>query len=144
MAVLGLRAFLGTPADLKLAHDALRYAVELSPADARFAAFLKLFYAEHPDLEDDVTPGMKLLEHKQMVALHQIYDAKHHQAVATLSAILALEPNDVLALKRLGSAYYSLGRKKQAHAVWSRALRLAPGDAALKKFLAKTADGTGG
>ena len=144
VAVLGLRAFLGTPADLKLAHDALRYAVELSPADARFAAFLKLFYAEHPDLEDDVTPGMKLLEHKQMVALHQIYDAKHHQAVATLSAILALEPNDVLALKRLGSAYYSLGRKKQAHAVWSRALRLAPGDAALKKFLAKTADGTGG
>lgn len=144
VAVLGLRAFLGTPADLKLAHDALRYAVELSPADARFAAFLKLFYAEHPEMEDDVTPGMKLIEHKQMVALHQIYDAKHHQAVATLSAILALEPNDVLALKRLGSAYYSLGRKKQAHAVWSKALRLAPGDAALKKFLAKTADGTGG
>lgn len=144
VAVLGLRAFLGTPSDLKLAHDALRYAVELSPADARFAAFLKLFYAEHPELEDDVTPGMKLLEHKQMVALHQIYDAKHHQAVATLSAILALEPNDVLALKRLGSAYYSLGRKKQAHAVWSRALRLAPGDPALKKFLARTEDGTGG
>lgn len=143
VAVLGLRAFLNSPADLKLAHDALRYAVELSPDDARFEGYLKLLYAEHPELTDDVTPGMKLLEHKQMVALHQIYDAKHHQAVATLSAILTLEPNDVLALKRLGSAYYSLGRKKQAHAVWTRALKLAPDDPNLKKFLARTEAGTG-
>ncbi len=138
MAVMGLRGLLDTPADLKLAHDALRYACELAPENARFDAYLKLLYAEHPELTDDVTPGMRLIEHKQMVALHQIYDAKHHQAVATLSAILTLEPNDLLALKRLGSAYYSLGRKKQAHAVWSRALRLAPEDPALKKFLART------
>jgi Flp pilus assembly protein TadD len=81
---------------------------------------------------------MKLLEYKQMVALHQIYDAKHFQAVGTLNDILALEPNDVLALKRLGSAYYSLGRKKQARAAWERALKLSPNDASLKKFLTKT------
>ncbi|MDX6771025.1 MAG: tetratricopeptide repeat protein [Elusimicrobiota bacterium] len=139
VAVMGLQAFLSTPAEPKRAHDALRYATELAPTDARYAGFLKLLRAEHPELdENEVTPGMKLLEWKQMIALHQIYDAKHFQAVATLNDILALEPNDVLALKRLGSAYYSLGRKKQARAAWSRALRLAPDDAALKKFLAKT------
>ncbi len=139
VAVLGLQSFLNVPAEPRRAHDALRYACELAPADARYAAFLKLLRDEHPELdENEVTPGMKLLEWKQMIALHQIYDAKHFQAVATLNDILALEPNDVLALKRLGSAYYSLGRKKQARAAWGRALKLAPDDPALKKFLAKT------
>jgi tetratricopeptide (TPR) repeat protein len=138
MAVMGLEAFLAPPGDARRAHDALRYACELAPADARYAGFLRLLRAEHPGLEDDVTPGMKLLEYKQMVALHQIYDAKHFQAVGTLNDILALEPNDVLALKRLGSAYYSLGRKKQARAAWERALKLSPNDASLKKFLTKT------
>lgn len=143
VAVLGLQAFLNTPAEPRRAHDALRYACELAPADARYAAFLKLLRDEHAELdENEVTPGMRLLEWKQMIALHQIYDAKHFQAVATLNDILMLEPNDVLALKRLGSAYYSLGRKKQARAAWSRALKLAPDDPALKKFLAKTG-GTG-
>jgi tetratricopeptide (TPR) repeat protein len=137
MAVLGLQAFLQPPGEPRRAHDALRYACELAPADARYAGFLKLLRAEHPQLEDDVTPGMKLLEYKQMVALHQIYDAKYFQAVGTLGEVLALEPNDVLALKRLGSAYYSLGRKKQARDAWSRALRLTPQDASLKKFLSK-------
>lgn len=139
MAVMGLKAFLGPDGDARRAHDALRYACELAPADARYAAYLRLLRSEHPGLEDDVTPGMRLIEYKQMVALHQIYDAKHFQAVATLNEILALEPDDVLALKRLGSAYFSLGRKKQARAAWERALKLAPGDKALKKFLAKTA-----
>lgn len=139
VAVLGLKGFLDSPQDARLAYDALRYARELAPGDERYKAFLELLLAERPELaEDVVTPGMKLIEYKQAVALHAIYDTKYHAAVLTLNEILALEPDDLLALKRLGTAYYSLGRETQARKAWRRALRLSPDDATLKKFLAKT------
>lgn len=137
-AVLGLKGYLVFPQDLRLAYDALRYAIELDGTDARFKPFLDLVLDEKPDLaEDTVTPGMKLVPYMQMVAVHQIYDGKYYRAVATLNEVLTLEPDDVLALKRLGSAYYSLGEKKRARDAWLRALRLQPDDKTLRKFLAK-------
>jgi tetratricopeptide (TPR) repeat protein len=139
-AVLGLKGYLIYPQNLRLAYDGLRYAIELDGTDARFQPFLDLVLDERPELaEDAVTPGMKLMPYLQMVAVHDIYDGKYHLAVATLNEILALEPEDVLALKRLGSAYYSLGKKARAKEAWERALRLQPNDATLKKFLAKVA-----
>ncbi len=139
-AVLGLKGYLVYPQDLHLAYDALRYAIELDGTDARFQPFLDLVLEARPELaEDKVTPGMKLLPYLQMVAVHDIYDGKYHRAVGTLDEILALEPNDVLALKRLGSAYYSLGKKTRAKEAWERALRLQPDDPTLKKFLSKVA-----
>lgn len=138
MAVLGLKGWLVFPQDLRLAYDGLRYAVELDPADARYKRFLELVLDQKPDLADDaVTPGMKLMPYLQTVAVNDIYDAKYVHAIAALNEILALEPDDALALKRLGSAYYSLGKKQRARDAWLRALRLQPGDKTLKKFLAK-------
>ncbi|MEK7384298.1 MAG: tetratricopeptide repeat protein, partial [Elusimicrobiota bacterium] len=139
-AIRGLKGYLGLPLDHTLAHNALRYACELSANKRRYDQFLALLLAEVPALanEDAVTPGMKLLEYKHFVALHQIYDAKYHLAVATLGEILALEPNDLLAHKRLGSAYYSLGRMTEARRAWSTALALAPQDKTLRQFLEKT------
>lgn len=138
VAVLGLKGFLVYPQDLRLAYDALRYAIELDGHGARFQPFLDLVLDEKPDLaEDAVTPGMKLMPYLQMVAVHDIYDGKYHRAVARLNEILTLEPDDALALKRLGSAYYSLGEKKRARDAWLRALKLQPDDKTLRKFLAK-------
>jgi tetratricopeptide (TPR) repeat protein len=139
-AVLGLRGYLSLPPDLKLAHNGLRYALELAPEHPLYKKLLAVVTAEYPALanEDPVTPGMKLLEFKNYVAIHQIYDAKYHLAVMTLDEILQLEPDDLIALKRLGSAYFSLGRMDEARAAWTAALKLQPGDATLKKFIAKT------
>ncbi len=139
VSVIGLKGYLALPPDLQLAHNALRYARETAPDDALYKNLLGLLYEEYPSLTtaDAVTPGMKLLEYKHYVALHQIYDAKHHQAVLTLNEILMFEPADVMALKRLGSAYYSLGRLDEARSAWTAALRLAPGDKTLEHFLAK-------
>jgi tetratricopeptide (TPR) repeat protein len=138
-AILGLKGFLAAPPDLRLAHNALRYACEIAPGEELYKNVLKLLYAAYPDLAaaDPVTPGMKLLEYKHHVALHQIYDAKHHQAVITLNEILALAPDDLMALKRLGSANYSLGRYDEAREAWTEALRLSPRDKTLKHFLVK-------
>lgn len=138
MMVLGAKGWLSYPQDFRLAYDALRYSVELDPKDPRAKAFLDLLLEQRPDLADEaVTPGMKLIPYLQMVAVHQIYDADYHRAVVVLGEVLALEPDDALALKRLGSAYYSLHEKDRARAAWERALRLQPGDATLKKFLSK-------
>lgn len=138
-SVLGLKGYLALPPDLRLAHNALRYAQEAAPGEELYKRLLGLLYEEHPSLitADAVTPGMKLLEYKHHVALHQIYDAKHHQAVLTLNEILMFEPGDLMALKRLGSAYYSLGRMDDAQSAWSAALKLAPRDKTLTHFLAK-------
>ena len=138
-AILGLKGYLTLPPDLKLAHDGLRYAVEIAPGEDVYKELLRLLRADYPGLEteDAVTPGMKLLEYKHQIALHQIYDAKYHLAVLTLNQILALEPDDGLALKRLGSAYYSLKRMDEARAAWTAALKLSPHNKTLEKFLAK-------
>lgn len=138
-AILGLKGFLALPPDLTLAHNALRYACELSAGENRYDKFLALLLSESPALahNDAVTPTMKLLEYKHTVALHQIYDAKYHLAVATLGEILALEPNDLMAYKRLGSAYYSLGRMTEAKKAWSAALAIAPQDKTLRQFVEK-------
>jgi tetratricopeptide (TPR) repeat protein len=139
-AILGLKGYLTLPPDLTLAHNGLRYAGELAQGDDKYAKLLSIVYAEFPVVAtlDPVTPGMKFLEYKHHVALHQIYDGKYHTAVLTLNEILALDPDDLTALKRLGSAYYSLGRMDDARAAWTTALSLSPKDKTLKRFIAKT------
>ena len=139
-AMLGLKGYLTLPPDLTLAHNGLRYAGELAPGEEKYAKLLAVLFAEFPVVatQDPVTPGMKFLEYKHHVALHQIYDGKYHAAVLSLDEILALDPDDLTALKRLGSAYYSLGRMEDARNAWTSALSLAPQDKTLKKFIAKT------
>ena len=98
-----------------------------------------VFLSHHPEFlnTDVVTPGMNLLEYKRSIALDHMYGARYHQAIDALNEVLSLEPDDLVALKRLGSAYYSLGLHKKAREAWTRALRLAPNDPQLKKFLAR-------
>ena len=80
---------------------------------------------------------MKLLDYKRLVGLHHIYDGKYHLAAQVLGEVLALEPEDLTALKRLGSAYFALGRRERARSAWTDALKLAPEDPQLMKFLKK-------
>jgi Tfp pilus assembly protein PilF len=40
----------------------------------------------------------------------------------------------MLAWKRLGSAYYAIGKKDKARETWEKALKVAPDDTELKQF----------
>ena len=143
MALRGLEGFLAIPENSQLAYNGLRYALELKPRNEAFKSLLDMLVLEHPTLTADAaTPGMTFLEYKHFVALHHIYDAKYHLAVGVLNEILALEPSDLTALKRLGSAYYSLGHMDKAADAWTQALKLAPTDAGLKTFLARVKKNT--
>ncbi|MFH1620119.1 MAG: tetratricopeptide repeat protein [bacterium] len=137
IAAIGIKAYLCEPEDPHLAHDALRYARELNPKNKKLKELLELFISLHQKLVNDesLPPGIGIMQYKQNVALHNIYEGKYHLAVKELSSILALEPNDVTALKRLGSAYFQLKNLTQARKVWLKAYRLSPNDTQLAKYL---------
>ncbi len=137
IAGIGVRAFLQEPEDMRLAYDAFRYAKELAPKETGIGKMLVFFESEHPELvlEESLPPGIGLLDYKKNTGLHCIYDAKYHLAVKELSAVLALEPNDVVALKRIGSAYYQLKDKARAKDAWMKAYKVSPEDAQLKRYL---------
>ncbi|MBI4386354.1 MAG: tetratricopeptide repeat protein [Elusimicrobia bacterium] len=141
MAVRGLEGYVGETENLKLTYNGLRYAKELAPQEPKIESLMELFRSRHPEITqqaDAVTPGMRFLEYKRFVALNQIYDGKYDMAIETLNEVLALEPKDLISLKRLGSSYYAIGHVSRARQIWSEALKLAPKDKQLKKFLAKS------
>jgi Flp pilus assembly protein TadD len=76
-----------------------------------------------------------ILDHKKDLALHDIYDSKFYLAVKELEDVLRLEPEDVTALKRAGSAYLQLKDYQKARQAWQKALELSPDDAQLKEYL---------
>ena len=141
----GVAAYLGLGGkrDLRLAYDALRYAAELNPKGEGTAKVLAMFESENPELADaDRLPeGVSILDYKRKASLELIYDGKYAQAVKVCEEVLTLEPADVATLKRYGSAYYQLGKKKTARRIWRKALKLAPDDKQLQKYLGKPTEG---
>ncbi len=133
----GISAWLGEKEDLPFAFDALRYAAELAPSDKVFGRLIITLEEEAPQLKlNDTKPDNSgVLEHKKKMALDQIYDSKFYLAVKELEGVLRLEPNDITALKRAGSAYLQLKDYRQARRSWQKALQLSPEDTQLKEYL---------
>ncbi len=133
----GISAWLSEKEDLQFAYDALRYALELAPTDKALPRLIAALEAENPrlKLEDTKPENTGILEHKKELALHQIYDSKFYLAVKELETVLRLDPNDITALKRAGSAYLQLKNYRAARRAWQKALQLAPNDAQLPQYL---------
>src|SRR4029078_9446306 len=53
--------------------------------------------------------------------------------------VLDLEPENALALTRLGSVYYAMGQVKRALQYWTQALEQDPKNDVLKSFMSQTA-----
>lgn len=137
-AARGMAGYIAREDDLSLAYDGLRLAKELDPKEPRFTRLIAVLLADNPALaQDALTPGMGVLEYKRFLALNYIYDGKYGQAAQVLEKVVALDPEDVTALKRLGSAYYALKDKSKARTLWQRAIALKPDDRQLKDFLSR-------
>ena len=122
--------------DPRKAMNALIYAMEQKVERAELARLRRLFETEHPDIEPArIPPGMRLVEHKLQQTLEGIYEGRYLTAIAECSDVLDLEPNNVLALTRLGSAYYAMNEKDKARQIWTKALQLDPKNQVLRKFL---------
>jgi tetratricopeptide (TPR) repeat protein len=97
--------------------------------------FLEITYpAEVLSLEPPIE-DMDLVDQYLFAALNHIYEGRYDLAILESSIIAELQPNNILALKRLGSAYYAIGNVEKSKDTWERALKLAPDDKELKKFL---------
>jgi len=133
----GINSWLSEKEDLAFAYDALRYAYELAPADRAFPRLIAALEEDSPQLKlNDTKPAnVNILDHKKEKSLHQIYDSKFYLAVKELEGVLRLDPNDVTALKRAGSAYLQLKNYAQARRAWQKALQLSPKDTQLPEYL---------
>ncbi len=134
---MGIKEFLSKTEGSHFAYDALRYAWDLDSKDSRIGEILAIFESEHSKLiiEYGVPGEVNLLEYRKNAALRYIYDGKYHLAVKELNSILILEPDDITALKRIGSAYFKLNNKARAKKAWRKAYKLSPKDSQLKKWL---------
>jgi len=82
-----------------------------------------------------VLPNMTLVDQRLQEALEYMYDDKHISAITLCQEVLELEPDNVLALTRMGSAYWGMGYDDAARSAWKKALSLDPNNEALKQFL---------
>lgn len=133
----GIYDYLYKEENVRLALLAARYASYLEQNSASFQKFVGLLESEYPQVaqfEKDV-PGMNIIDSKLMSALNNIYDGKYNNTIIDCNDVIYLEPDNVLAYKRLGSAYWALGNKERAKSVWKSASKIAPNDEELKKFL---------
>lgn len=133
----GVSAWLSEKEDLPFAYDALRYASELATAEKVFGKLTAALEEESPQLKlnDSKPENTGVLDHKKKMALDHIYDSKFYMAVKELEGVLRLEPGDVTALKRAGSAYLQLKDYRQARRAWQKALEIAPKDEQLTEYL---------
>ena len=137
IAAQGVFNFINEEENLPFAYDAFRYAAELSPRDAHFEKLIAMLEEESPQLRlNDTKPAQSgVLDHKKELALHYIYDSKFYMAVKELEDTLKLEPEDTIALKRLGSTYLQLKDYARAREAWEKALKLAPEDTQLVEYM---------
>ncbi len=82
---------------------------------------------------------LNLIDQKLQKALEKIYSGEYLVAAKECQEVLDLEPENPLALTRLGSVYYAMGQVKQARQYWTQALERDPKNDVLKSFMSQTA-----
>jgi tetratricopeptide (TPR) repeat protein len=128
-----VQAYTARKPNPRVAVNGARLAWQL---DNKLEPMRELMESEFPGYaqSEQVLAGMTVIEQKLQSALSDIYDAKYDRAIIECNDVLDLEPGNVTAMKRAGSAYYALGSKKKAIEIWKKASIIAPEDAELQKF----------
>lgn len=122
--------------DPKRAINALIYAEEKKVERPELIRLRRLIEKNHPDVPvPHLSPGINLVDFKLQATLEAIYEGRYLTAIAESSDVLDLDPKNVLALTRLGSAYFAMNEMEKARKIWTQALQLDPSNEVLKKFL---------
>lgn len=137
----GVTNFVSDKGNAKIAVASVWYAVQLEPDNTTALAMRDFIESNHLSIIRSMeTPvkDMDLVEQYLFAALNHIYEGRYDLTIQECTLVLELEPENILALKRLGSAYYAMGRTAKARKTWKEALELAPKDEELKGFLRQT------
>jgi len=68
-------------------------------------------------------------------SLTNFYSGYPEKAIKDLTVLAQFEPENALVFERMGSAYYSMGKPKEAIESWKRALYLNPDNKELRTFI---------
>jgi len=126
--------------DTKSAINALRYAyLEKDPTNEKLLQLLNRIEKESreklTERLDQKRKGFSYIDQKNYDALQSIYDAKYDKAIILLQEVLDLDPQNVEALKRLGSCFFLIEQKDKAKEVWQKASELDPADTVIQQYL---------
>lgn len=80
--------------------------------------------------------GMSTVDQKLFESLIDFRKKDYARVIQVCEEVLILEPQNILAMKRLGSAFFALGEKEKALDVWQKALELQP-DAKIQELINK-------
>jgi tetratricopeptide (TPR) repeat protein len=114
------------------------YAAQLEPENTLVLAMRDFVERKHISaIRTMETPvkDMNIVEQYLFASLNHIYEGRYDLSIRECNLILELEPDNVLAMKRLGSAYFAMGKRSKARQAWQKALELAPEDTELKDFI---------
>jgi len=115
----------------------INYASSLVPQDSNIVRLLSTIEEKTgvraEKIESPVgTTIIDKLHNESLIAFRK----RDYAAVVKLcEEILLLEPEDVLAYKRIGSAFYAMGEKDKAVQMWEQALKLDPRDEKLRRIV---------
>jgi tetratricopeptide (TPR) repeat protein len=123
---------------LKKSANVLQYIISLEPDNEVALKLLKVVSEETGEemkAQEIKEGGIDLVEQKLWNSLQYFYDGKYDLVIKECQEVLELEPENILAYKRMGSAYFAMGNKEKAKEIWQKALQIAPDDEELKEFL---------
>jgi Flp pilus assembly protein TadD len=120
------------------AMNFLLYAQQKSPENTEIPALVELVKRSAPEGSEILDTRLNLIDQKMQKALEKIYSGEYLVAAKECQEVLDLEPDNALALTRLGSVYYAMGQVKQARQYWQQALALDRNNEVLKSFLDQT------
>jgi Tfp pilus assembly protein PilF len=115
----------------------ITYARQRWPRDIAVARLYNLITREFPETASGlrILPGITIIDQLLQDALDFIRNGRFIQAISTLQRVLQLEPDNIPALTRMGSAYWAMEKKDIARRNWRRVLELDPGNTEVNQFM---------
>jgi tetratricopeptide (TPR) repeat protein len=133
-----LSHYISPDGNIKIAIAASWYAMQISPKNDLAIVLRNFFETKFTSVVVTMEPpvrDMDIIDQYLFAALNHIYEGRYDLAIQECKIVLDLQPENVLAYKRLGSAYFAIGSKDKAREAWEHALSLSPDDKELKKFI---------
>lgn len=113
------------------------YARQKWPRDVGVARLYGLVARDFPQTASElrILPGITIVDQLLQDALDFIRTGRFIQAISKLQQVLQLEPDNIPALTRMGSAYWAMEKKDLAKKNWQRVLDLDPNNKEVLQFM---------
>ncbi|MFH1956892.1 MAG: tetratricopeptide repeat protein [bacterium] len=96
-----------------------------------------IFSSSKHDESQKLDMSYSARDKKLYKSLKSFYEGKYEEAISLAEEVVAANPEDALAWKRLGSGYFILGDNDKAIYCWAESIKYDPNDRKLKSFLKK-------